>query len=97
MLGRTAPILSWGSELVYGRGVRRFRHEEVVIVEIAIHAAGNFRSFGAEGGTTAFEEHDDHNMTNVGFGVRGKPPETRARMGTGSGLAQNFFLAEIDA
>ena len=89
-----------GSELMYGRAIRRqsrLDHKEIVIVQIAIHHASDFRSLGTESRTAAFEEDDDDNVTNVSFGVRGKPSETRARVGARTGLAQDFFLAEICA
>ena len=66
-----------------------------MIVEIAIHASRNFRSLGAESRTAAFQEDNYDDVTDVGFGVGGEPSETCARVGAGSSLAQNIFLAEV--
>src|ERR1700722_302198 len=73
------------------------RHKEVVIVKIAIHASGNFGRFGAVGRAPALEEDNYDDVTDVGFGIRGKPSEASAGVRTGSGLAQNFLLFEIDS
>ena len=71
------------------------RHKEVVIVEIAIQASGNFGRFGAVGRPAAFEEDNYDDVADVGFGIGGKPSEASAGVGAGSGLAQNFLLFEI--
>src|SRR5271166_2288990 len=87
-----------GSKPIYGCGVCRqgwFGNEEVVIVEVAIHASGNFRSFGAESRATAFQENNYDDVTDIGLSVGGEPPEAGARVRAGSGLAQNFFLIEV--
>src|SRR5579872_7221893 len=71
--------------------------EKVVIVHVAIHAPGNFRGLGPEGRTSAFEEYDHHDAAHAGIRVRGEPTEAGSIVRTGSGLAQNFFFAEVEA
>src|SRR5258708_19650486 len=72
------------------------RHEEVVVVEIAIHAPGNLRGLGAEGWTSTLQEDDDNDASNIGLGVGGKPAVAGTSLGAVAGLSQNLFFVEID-
>src|ERR1035437_5229142 len=63
------------------------RQKEVVIVKIAVHAARDLRRFRPERGTSALQEDDGHNASNVGVGVRGEPSEACAGVRTRPGLA----------
>ena len=69
--------------------------EEVVIVEISIHVAGNLRSLRSKGWTSAFEENYYNDASTAGIGVRGKPAEARAGVGAGPGFSEDFFLVEV--
>ena len=68
-----------------------------MVVEIAVHASGNLGGLGAVGGTSAAQEDYRHYASDVGLGVRGKPSETGAGVGAGSGFAEDGFLVEIQA
>src|SRR5882762_4886970 len=63
------------------------RHEELVVVKIAVHASRDLSRFGPEGRMSALQEDDRHNASDVGVSVRGKPPVARAGARTCAGLA----------
>src|SRR5450631_1922152 len=65
----------------------RSRHEELVVVKVAIHASCNFRRFRPERRTSALQENHRHNASDVSVGVRGEPSEARTGARTGSSLA----------
>src|SRR5579872_707562 len=75
----------------------RPRHEEIVVVHVAIHAAGNFSGFWTEGGTSAFEEDHNDDPPDAGVGIGCEPAKARACMRAGSGLAEDFFFVEVQA
>src|SRR6266852_7043540 len=60
------------------RGGERPGYEEVVVVEIAVHASGNLGGLGAVGGTSAAQEDYRHDASDVGLGVGGEPSEAGA-------------------
>src|ERR1700752_836690 len=68
-----------------------------MVVEIAIHAPGNFRRLRTERGPAALQENDGHDAANVGVRVGGEPAITRTRARTGSSLAPPLFFSEIVA
>src|SRR3981189_3498842 len=63
------------------------RHEELMIVKIAVHTSRDLCRFGPEGRMSALQEDDGHNASDVGIGIRGEPSEARAGARTGPGLA----------
>src|SRR5450755_5063910 len=69
--------------------------EEIVVVQIAVDASGNFRRLRTESGASALQEDDDHHASNAGVGIGGEPTEARSRVRAGSRLAQNGFFVEI--
>src|ERR1035441_7595498 len=84
-------------EVGSGRGTGGPGDEEIVVVEGAIHASGNFGGFGAEGGTATLQEDDGHDAAGIGVGVGSEPPKACAGTGTGSGFAEDRFFAEVEA
>ena len=79
------------------RGGKRPGYEEVVIVEVAVHASCNLGGLRAVGGATSAQEDDRHYASNVGLGVGGEPSEAGAGVRAGSGLAEDGFFVEIQA
>src|SRR5579862_2965634 len=75
----------------------RPRHEEIVVVHVAIHAAGNFSGFWTEGGTSTFKEDHNDDAPDAGVGIGCEPSKARACMRAGSGLAEDFFFIEVQA
>src|SRR6266404_7161257 len=63
------------------------RHEELMIVKIAVHESCDLSRFGPEGRMSALQEDDRHDAPDVGVSVRGKPPVARAGARTCPGLA----------
>src|SRR3984957_2139556 len=86
----TCFLLASGRRSV--RHTRRTGDEEIVIVKIAVHVAGNLSGFRSEGGTAALQKDHHHNASTAGVGIGSKPAEPRSRMGTSTGLAENLFL-----
>src|ERR1700690_1841247 len=84
-------------EVGSGRGTGGSGDEEIVVVEVAIHASGNFGGFGAEGGTATLQEDDGHDASCIGVGIGGEPSKASAGAGTGSGFAEDRFFAEVEA
>src|SRR2546427_2538857 len=80
-----------------GCGAKRPGYEEVVVVEIAIHASGNLGGLGAVGGTSTAQEDYRYDASDVGLGVGGEPSVAGAGMGAGSGFAEDGFLVKIQA
>ena len=66
-----------------------------MVVEAAIHAAGNFCGLGTEGRASTLQEDYDHDASHVSLGVGSEPSVARACLGAGSSLAQDFFFVEI--
>src|SRR5215472_9684208 len=71
--------------------------EEVVVVKPPIEFAGDLGSLGAVGRTAALQEDHSHNSTDLSVGIRSKPTKASARLGAGSGLAENLFFTEVEA
>src|SRR6202521_2796614 len=71
------------------------RHEELVVVKIAVHQSPDLSRFWPEGRMSALQEDDRHNASDVGVSVRGKPPIARAGARTCPGLAQDRFFVKV--
>src|SRR5947209_5177649 len=77
------------------RSRRQLLREEAVVIQIAIDAAGNLCSLGAEGGAASSQEHDHDNAAMVGVRIRREPAKTRASFRTGPRLSQYLLFAEV--
>src|SRR5579864_958235 len=73
--GRSKVIVKCSLIRADGTNVSRDRPsgEEIVIVQVAVHAAGNLSSFGTERGTSAFEKHNYNHAAVICIRVARKP------------------------
>src|SRR4029077_16385489 len=67
-------------------------NEEVVVVEVAIHASGDLGGLGTEGGASALQEDYDDDSPYVCLGIGREPSIPCACLRAGSSLAQNLFF-----
>ena len=74
LFGGANSIRSGGAD----RNGRRFHGKELVVVQVAVQAAGQLGSLGPEGGTPALEKDDGHDAAVLGVGKGPEPTEAGA-------------------